>query len=304
MLHYVHRGKPLQAAEAPLQTVLQQTMRRYGMPYMQQTFFALPQGILLQQYCDTGRSSIGYDCFILTKPAALRMEAATRTALLLYPLGNSLALRYQNKKYVCTPQHYCYLAGETLNSLRLLLPAGEVRCLYICLRDTAAYNNATAQRRPAVFKSNQKIQRLTESLLYTNLKGKALELFIAARANDLLRHCLFTQGQQNIHIRAQRLEQVKDYIQKHLDESLSDKALAGLYGNSVPVFRKAFKTYFECTPHQYVLSRRLEKAITLLTETSIPVQEIAWMIGFADKKNLNRALVRHFYHPPIWFRKK
>jgi AraC family transcriptional regulator len=77
-------------------------------------------------------------------------------------------------------------------------------------------------------------------------------------------------------------KKVAQYIEEHLSETITLAALAGLAKLSPFHFVRAFKQSFGLPPHQYLSSRRMEKAMTLLAKPSAPVMQIALDVGFSD----------------------
>jgi AraC family transcriptional regulator len=54
-----------------------------------------------------------------------------------------------------------------------------------------------------------------------------------------------------------------------------------------------FKKSTGLAPHQYVMTRRLEKAKDLLHHTKKTIADIAIQTGFSDQSHLTRLLRRH-----------
>jgi AraC family transcriptional regulator len=89
-----------------------------------------------------------------------------------------------------------------------------------------------------------------------------------------------------------RLKELREYVEEHLGAPLHLPELAGLAGASVRQFARAFKESTSLTPHQFVLLRRIERAKTLLTESSLTVGEIAAACGFASQSRFTAAFRR------------
>ena len=54
----------------------------------------------------------------------------------------------------------------------------------------------------------------------------------------------------------------------------------------------------------YVLKKRIQQAKHLLSTTSLPIQDIAWEVGFPDANYFTRLFRRETGHPPKYFRGK
>jgi AraC-like DNA-binding protein len=70
------------------------------------------------------------------------------------------------------------------------------------------------------------------------------------------------------------------------DWALGD--LAAQVGASPFHFARAFREVAGTTPHQYVISARLRRAVALLVDTRLPVTRIAYDVGFGDLSNFVR----------------
>jgi AraC family transcriptional regulator len=78
-----------------------------------------------------------------------------------------------------------------------------------------------------------------------------------------------------------KLALVLDLIEGDLSEDLSLKALASAAGLSEYHFLRLFKQSTGLTPHQYVISQRIERAKELLQKTQMTITEIAYLLGFS-----------------------
>lgn len=65
---------------------------------------------------------------------------------------------------------------------------------------------------------------------------------------------------------------------------------------------RAFKSYYGCTPHQYLTRLRLEYSKNLLAQTTMNIIEIASRAGFNDLSAFNKAFKRNFGCPPSQYR--
>ena len=84
------------------------------------------------------------------------------------------------------------------------------------------------------------------------------------------------------------LRRVREYIEAHLEETISIDALAGIVGLSKYHFARAFKQSEGLTPHDYLLQCRVRRAQELLANTDLPLSEIALASGFSDQSHCAR----------------
>lgn len=79
-----------------------------------------------------------------------------------------------------------------------------------------------------------------------------------------------------------------DYVEEHLDGSITLDQLAGQAGCRVWTFSRQFKETFGCAPHAFLRQRRVERAERLLGEGTLALKEIAFACGFADQAHMTR----------------
>ena len=84
------------------------------------------------------------------------------------------------------------------------------------------------------------------------------------------------------------LQRVLDYIEAHLEESISIQALSEIAGLSKFHFARTFKRSKDMTPHEYTVQCRVRRTQRLLTETDMPLSEIALASGFSDQSHCAR----------------
>jgi AraC family transcriptional regulator len=86
--------------------------------------------------------------------------------------------------------------------------------------------------------------------------------------------------------------QVIEYIHAHLHQELGLAELAAIAHLSPYYFSRLFKQSTGVTPHQFVISARVERAKTLLLAGKHSIAEIAQQVGFANQAHLNKHLKR------------
>src|SRR5690606_901939 len=78
------------------------------------------------------------------------------------------------------------------------------------------------------------------------------------------------------------LLRVRDLIDRAYAEPLELAALARSASVSLSYFSRSFKAAFGETPHQYLMSRRMERAKALLRSTDMSVTEVCHAVGFTS----------------------
>ena len=99
-----------------------------------------------------------------------------------------------------------------------------------------------------------------------------------------------------------QLDVVTDYIYTHLDDDLSLEILAHVSGFSRYHWHRIYRAVRGETAAQTVRRLRLERAAAMLTETSWPVERIAWKAGFTGTEVFSRAFLRAYRTTPSRFR--
>ena len=100
------------------------------------------------------------------------------------------------------------------------------------------------------------------------------------------------------------LQPVITFIEQNLcDSTLSNTKLAKLIGISEVYLRKLFKTHYKTSPKQYILEKRLQKAMQLLLETPYTVTAISQDCGFSSPYHFCRAFKNKTGQTPAEYRK-
>ena len=73
---------------------------------------------------------------------------------------------------------------------------------------------------------------------------------------------------------------------------LSESELAGVAGVGTSTFKVLFKQSFGVSVHQYVIKRRVEHAMNLLSSGRVKLNDIAQKAGFVDQSHMGRCFRR------------
>jgi AraC family transcriptional regulator of adaptative response / DNA-3-methyladenine glycosylase II len=87
------------------------------------------------------------------------------------------------------------------------------------------------------------------------------------------------------------------------DAEASVEQLAAHLGITSRHLRRIFQAEHGVSPLQYLQTRRLLLAKSLLTDSALPVQEIAFAAGFASLRRFNAAFVEHYRMQPTALRR-
>ena len=95
-----------------------------------------------------------------------------------------------------------------------------------------------------------------------------------------------------------KLDQLLRHMRSHLAEPLKPTELAARLRLSPSHFRAVFQRHTGRPPTQWLLETRLDRARTLLRETTLSVKEVAYAVGISDPLYFSRIFTRHFKSPP------
>ncbi len=85
-----------------------------------------------------------------------------------------------------------------------------------------------------------------------------------------------------------RLLRAKDRMDAASHEAWPVHRLARVSGVSEAHFARSFKEAFGLPPHRYLLTRRIERAASLLRDTDLPITEIAFRTGWSSLGTFGR----------------
>ena len=101
-----------------------------------------------------------------------------------------------------------------------------------------------------------------------------------------------------------RINRVMDYIETHLDETLTLECLADIACFSRFHFHRIFLSLTNENLAAYIQRIRLEKAATLLTSNpAYSITDIAFSCGFASSASFANAFKRHFGNTASYYKK-
>lgn len=85
-----------------------------------------------------------------------------------------------------------------------------------------------------------------------------------------------------------RLLRAKDCMDAASHEEWPVRRLAQVSSVSEAHFARSFKEAFGVPPHRYLLTRRIEKATSLLRDTGLPITDIAFQTGWGSLGTFGR----------------
>ena len=95
---------------------------------------------------------------------------------------------------------------------------------------------------------------------------------------------------------------IKNYIYENYGQNINMHDLASLSGYSDSHFRYLFANDFGCSPREYLIEKRCQKAIELLKYTDMSCVDIANQCGFYDSSQFTKMLKRKNSSTPATIR--
>ena len=113
---------------------------------------------------------------------------------------------------------------------------------------------------------------------------KSAQQYLAGIVFHILGMILALSQNKNYEAResTQVIERAKIIMGENIHKDIDVKEIASKLGTSYSWFRKFFKEYTGYAPAQYFQELKLRKAKELLTETNLPIKEIAYELNFSS----------------------
>lgn len=93
-------------------------------------------------------------------------------------------------------------------------------------------------------------------------------------------------------LKEQLYSDVLDYVSWHVQENLRIPEIAAHFGYNEKYFTTFFKKYAGISLKQHLLQSKMEFAKSSLSETTSPISQIAYSLGFSDAHNFSKAFRR------------
>jgi AraC-like DNA-binding protein len=102
---------------------------------------------------------------------------------------------------------------------------------------------------------------------------------------------------------ARHLLRARDLVDSRYADPLDLKALARAAHVSPRHFSRSFRRTFGETPHQYLITRRIERARHLLRTTDLTVAQVCLAVGFQSQGSFTTTFRRHVGTSPTAYRR-
>jgi two-component system response regulator YesN len=110
-------------------------------------------------------------------------------------------------------------------------------------------------------------------------------------------HWKLSNEQRNVEL------EVKKYIREHMTEDITVKDIAAQLHFNPQHLMRAFKTKTGSCVMEYVTKTRMETAKKILSDTKLPIKEVAHMTGYVDYAYFTRVFHKKYGISPTEYRK-
>jgi AraC family transcriptional regulator len=125
-------------------------------------------------------------------------------------------------------------------------------------------------------------------LIYIESLAVALTAHILSRYGNLAS----VQKRGDAVHRIAQLRRSLDYMQENLQNKLTLAEVAAVSNMSKYHFAKAFRHAMGIAPHRYLMALRMSKARELLAVGDLPIQEIAFRVGYTDRSHFTTEFLK------------
>ncbi len=149
----------------------------------------------------------------------------------------------------------------------------------------------------------QPIRSRMESIITLLREKKDGTEFELASQSCALLFALAAEYRKGIFHGPENLRRTLSHIESLLQEPLGMEDLSQFCGVSPATLLRMFQKYLQCTPMEYLLKKRMEKAKNLLRMTELPIKEVAVRCGYPDQLYFSTVFRKHTGEAPREFRK-
>lgn len=137
---------------------------------------------------------------------------------------------------------------------------------------------------------------------------EVLSTFLASLLNNEIDHQIAwtkmeAQKKATRHELIRRIGLAVNFIHDAYTNEIDLDEMCRTAGLSKFHFLRVFKEVYGCSPRQYLIKIRLDKAQRLLVQEDMTISQIAWQLGYCEPASFTRAFRRHFGYSPEAYRK-
>jgi AraC-like DNA-binding protein len=99
------------------------------------------------------------------------------------------------------------------------------------------------------------------------------------------------------------IREAKTLIELTISDHICIPALAERVGLNEFKLKQGFRLLYQTSPYKYLLTLRLQHAMTLLEDTDLTIKQIADKVGFASYNGFSTSFRKQYKISPTQFRK-
>lgn len=206
-----------------------------------------------------------------------REEPATIFWMLILPVG-----------FMC---HYCHSTPrEHRSHQRFFVRCSKIHQLTKMLEDEMTREGA---------RNDSIIQAHLQAILEYAHRGLQSQMPVQLLQSETT---LQIVAQEHGSLPQDAVQRAQDFIETHLQEPLNTAAIAKRAYLSARQLDRYFRRDLNMTLAEYLLSRRIEMAKSLLQDTDLPVQEVGRLVGYPNFSSFTQVFKRQTGKPPSAYR--
>ena len=201
--------------------------------------------------------------------------------LLCYVVKGKMCFHTTGYEKTVNAGELCFISGREGFSC-MALESMEYLWIRFDGLNTRAFWEAIRKKHGYVIRPNHEERvhtRVQQLLDCIHMADSLDEAVVSCRLHDLMCSLLFTSTINEA--RDPQIAAAQHYLSKHLDEDLSTVKLAKEFHLSVSQFNRKFRESTGQSPHEYLVTLRINRAKTLLRDSSMSIAEIAESVGYA-----------------------
>lgn len=224
-------------------------------------------------------------------------------------LEGSIWLKYEDVEFVVNKGEMYYFPGNTVQSFHLHNCTSAIKywCHYTAKIGDNRLHDLVHFPDKITCNDIECIRNIFSSMLdaYNN-EYIGNSMYYHSKLYELL-YQYIRIANSNIYLKNNQLSQDMNkiivYIEKNISKTISIKELADLAGFSTNYFIEIFKQYFNMTPLQYIINKKMAIAKSLLTCTDKTIKEISIFLGFSSQNYFSEIFKTHTNYSPSLYRK-
>lgn len=156
-----------------------------------------------------------------------------------------------------------------------------------------------------VFKDKQKIRSIIETINEID-NHPELDKYACKTAmlwNIYIQYAIENEDKAEVFEYNEIVSNAKNKMDCFFDQKLNLSELADNANLSYVQFYRHFKNSTGMSPNEYLISVRMKRAASMLTQTKLPIKTIAVQCGFSDEFYFSKAFKKYYTFSPSDYRK-